>query len=132
MTPDKERFLKEGSRKCPKPTEGDGLTDQVQAVGMVSNRVLTAEEFARYKRNHWRIENCLHHVLDEDFLEDRSTARKSKNALSILRKTAYNVIRLMQIENQEGREHVIDVIDEISDDILLAARWVFKPIPSFY
>lgn len=132
VTPDKERFLKEGSRKCPKPIKGDGLTDHVQTVGMVSNRVLTAEEFAGYKRNHWRIENCLHHVLDEDFLEDKSTARKSKNALSILRKTAYNVIRLMQMENPEGREHVIDVIDEISDDIMLAARWIFKPIPSFY
>lgn len=46
--------------------------------GLVSNQVLTAEEFARYKRDHWRIENCLHHVLDEDFLEDKCTAKNLK------------------------------------------------------
>ncbi len=55
VTPDKETFLKQGSRKCPRPTEGDGIADQIQKVGMVSNRILTAEEFAGYKRDHWRI-----------------------------------------------------------------------------
>ena len=132
ITPDKETFLKRGSRKCPKPTEGDELTDQIQTVGLVSNRALTAEEFARYKRDHWRIENCLHHVLDEDFLEDKCTARKSKNTLSVLRKTAYNIIRLMQMEQPKDREHVIDVMDEIADDFSVAIRWLFNPIPSFY
>lgn len=132
VTPDKETFLKQGSRKCPKPTEGDGLTDQIQKVGLVSNRTLTAEEFARYKREHWRIENCLHYVLDEDFREDKCTARKSKNTLSVLRKTAYNIIRLMQIERPKDREQVIDVIDEITDDISAVAKWIFNPIPSFY
>ena len=132
VTPDKETFLKQGSRKCPKPTEGDELTDQIQKVGLVSNHVLTAEEFARYKRDHWRIENCLHYVLDEDFLEDKSTARKSKNVLSVLRKTAYNIIRLMQMDASKDRELVIDVIDEITDDFSIALKWVFDPIPSFY
>ena len=132
VTPDKETFLKQGSRKCPKPTEGDELTDQIQKVGLVSNHVLTAEEFARYKRDHWRIENCLHYVLDEDFQEDKSTARKSKNVLSVLRKTAYNIIRLMQMDASKDRELVIDVIDEITDDFSIALKWVFDPIPSFY
>lgn len=132
VTPDKETFLKQGSRKCPKPTEGDGLTDQIQKVGLVSNDVLMAEEFARYKREHWRIENCLHHVLDEDFLEDKCTARKSKNILSVLRKTAYNIIRLMQMDQPKDREMVIDVIDEIADDFSIAIKWIFDPIPSFY
>lgn len=132
VTPDKETFLKQGSRKCPKPTEGDELTDQIQRVGLVSNHVLTAEEFARYKRDHWRIENCLHYVLDEDFLEDKSTARKSKNVLSVLRKTAYNIIRLMQIDAPKDRKLVIDVIDEITDDFSIVLKWIFDPIPSFY
>lgn len=132
VTPDKETFLKQGSRKCPKPTEGDGLTDQIQKVGLISNHILTAEEFARYKRDHWRIENCLHYVLDEDFLEDKSTARKSKNVLAVLRKTAYNIIRLMQIDDPKDRELVIDVIDEITDDPSVALKWIFDPIPSFY
>lgn len=132
VTPDKETFLKQGSRKCPKPTEGDGLTDQIQKAGLVSNQVLTAKEFARYKRDHWRIENCLHHVLDEDFLEDKSTAKRSKNTLSVLRKTAYNIIRFMQMEHPKDREQVIDVIDEIADDFSIAIRWIFEPIPSCY
>lgn len=132
ITPDKETFLKQGSRKCPKPTEGDALTDQIQKVGLISNRVLTAEEFAGYRRDHWRIDNCLHHVLDEDFLEDKCTAKKSRNTLSVLRKTAYNIIRLMQMEHPEGREQVIDVIDEIADDFSITIRWIFDPIPSFY
>lgn len=132
VTPDKETFLKQGSRKCPKPTEGDKLTDQIQKVGLVSNHTLTAEEIARYKRDHWRIENCLHHVLDEDFLEDKCTARKSKNVLSVLRKTAYNIIRLMQIDARKDREFVIDVIDELTEDFSAALKWIFDPIPSFY
>lgn len=132
VTPDKKTFLKQGSRKCPKPTEGDELTDTIQTVGLVSNRILTAEEFARYKRDHWRIENCLHHVLDEDFLEDKCSARKSKNTLSVLRKAAYNIIRLMQLEQPKDREHVIDVMDEIADDLSVVIRWIFHPIPSFY
>ncbi len=132
VTPEKETFLKQGSRKCPKPTEGDELTDQIQKVGLVSNHTLTAEEIARYQRDHWRIENCLHHVLDEDFLEDKCTARKSKNVLSVLRKTAYNIIRLMQIDARKDREFVIDVNDEITEDFSAALKWIFDPIPSFY
>lgn len=132
VTPDKETFLKQGSRKCPKPTEGDDLTDPVQKVGLVSNRVLTAEEFARYRRDHWRIENCLHYVLDETFSEDKCAAKKSKNTLCVLRKTAYNVIRLMQMDEPKDRVQVIDVIDEIADDLSVATRWIFNPIPSFY
>ena len=93
---------------------------------------MTAEEIARYKRDHWRIENCLHHVLDEDFLEDKCTAGKSKDVLSVLRKMAYNIIRLMQIDAQKDREFVIDVMDEITEDFTAALKWIFNSIPSFY
>ena len=95
VPPDKETFLKQGSRKCPKPTEGDGITDQ-------------------------------------NFLEDRCTARKFRNVLSVLRKAAYNIIRLMQMESPKGRELIIDVIDEMADDFSVALKWIFEPIPSFY
>ena len=56
---------------------------------------LTAEEMAAYKRNHWRIENNLHHELDEVMKEDRSTAHGSKNNLAIIRKFVYNILRLV-------------------------------------
>ncbi len=54
------------------------------------------------------------------------------NILSVLRKTAYNIIRLMQIDHPKDRELVIDVIDEITDDFSIAIKWFFDPIPSFY
>lgn len=78
------------------------------------------------------IENGLHYVLDENFLEDKCTAKKSQNTLSVLRKTAYNIIWLMQIDEPKGRAQVIDVIDEIADDVFVVTRWIFEPIPSFY
>ena len=65
-------------------------------------------------------------------MEDRSTARKSKNVLSVLRKTAYNIIRLMQIDAPKDRKLVIDVIDEITDNFSVALKWVFDPLPSLY
>ena len=42
--------------------------------------------YKKKMRNHWRIENSLHHVLDELFHEDRSAARNSKNNMAVLRK----------------------------------------------
>lgn len=36
------------------------------------------------------------------------------------------------MEHPEGREQVIDVIDEIADDFSVTIRWIFDPIPSFY
>ena len=44
---------------------------------------ITAEEMFKYKRSHWKIENNLHHVLDDAFREDRSTATHSKYNLSL-------------------------------------------------
>lgn len=43
VAPDKETFLKQGSRKCTKPTEGDVITDSIQKVNPVSNKILTAK-----------------------------------------------------------------------------------------
>lgn len=110
-----EEFLKEGSRKQPKPTSGDGLEDEIQMTGLISSRLLRAEELMKYKRAHWAVENSLHYVLDEVFGEDKSTIRKGKNTMSVLRKCAYNIVRLLQMEESDGREYIPDVIDDICD-----------------
>ena len=65
ITPDVKTFLAKGSIRQPKPENGDGITDSMQTVGLVSNKKLTAEEAGAYKRAHWKIENGLHHVLDD-------------------------------------------------------------------
>lgn len=132
ITPSLEEFLKEGSRKQPKPASGDSLDDDIQTVGLVASRVLSAEELMEYKRQHWAVENGLHYVLDEVFGEDKSTIRKGKNTMSVLRKCAYNIARLLQMEASAGREYIPDVIDDVCDDLETGFRMIFQPIPSHY
>lgn len=66
------------------------------------------------------------------FLEDKCTAKRSKNTLSVLRKTVYNIIQFHADGASKGKKQVIDVIDEIPDDFSVSISWIFDPIPSFY
>lgn len=132
ITPSLEDFLKEGSRKQPRPASGDSLDDDIQMAGLVSSRVLSAEELMEYKRQHWAVENGLHYVLDEVFGEDKSTIRKGKDTMSVLRRCAYNIARLLQMESIAGREYIPDVIDDVCDDLEIGFRMIFQPIPSHY
>ena len=61
----------------------------------LSSPSLDAMAFAAAVRSHWRIENCLHWVLDVGFHEDRARNRKDHGAenLAILRRLALNVLR---------------------------------------
>lgn len=110
----------------------DELGNDIQWAGLVSSRSLTAEEMLEYKRQHWTVENRLHYVLDETFGEDKSTIKKGKNTMSTLRKCSYNIVRLLQMKDQKGREYVPDIIDDICDDLEIDLRMIFSPIPSFY
>ena len=55
----------------------------------------SARELMDAKRNHWGIENGLHWVLDMQFREDESRARKDNSAeiLNILRHMAFNILK---------------------------------------
>lgn len=57
---------------------------------------LPIEELSKIIRNHWKIENNLHWVLDMYFYEDLSRNRKdnSMENLSILKKICYNIIKM--------------------------------------
>jgi predicted transposase YbfD/YdcC len=61
----------------------------------LSSAPLDATAFVAAVRAHWRIENCLHWVLDVGFDEDRPRNRKDHGPenLSILRKLTLNVLR---------------------------------------
>lgn len=131
-TPSFAEFLEKGSRKQPKPTAGDGLDDDIQKTGLISSKELNAKELMDYKRQHWAVENDLHYVLDEVFGEDKSTIRKGKNTMSTLRKCAYNIARLLQMEEPKGRRYIPDVIDDICDNPEVGFRMIFRPIPSRY
>ena len=57
--------------------------------GMTAQRLLAA------KRSHWGIENGLHWVLDMQFREDESRARRDHSAenMNILRQMAFNILK---------------------------------------
>jgi hypothetical protein len=76
------------------------------------------------------VENTLHHVLDDVFREDRSSARKSKNNLALIRKIAYNILKIACIQDDTGKG-IQEMSDIFSDDLDLIAKYVFGAIQSF-
>lgn len=131
ITPDVETFLAKGSRRCPKPSRDGDAGKDIQETGMISDMLLTAGEMGRIKRAHWSVENRLHHVLDDSFREDRSPAKKSKNNLALVRKFAYNILRLAMLSG-ECSEIMTEAMDDFSDTPALMEKYVFSGIKSLY
>ncbi len=131
ITPDKETYLKKGSRRSPKPVEDEETGKDIQKTGMISDMELSAEEIGQIKREHWSVENRLHHVLDDTFREDRSPAKKSKNNLALIRKFAYNILRIAMLAG-DSSEIMTEAMDDFSDDPNLRKKYVFNGIASFY
>ena len=52
--------------------------------------------------------------------------------MSVLRKCAYNIARLLQMEDPKKRKHIPDVIDDVRDNLEIGLKKIFKPIPSQY
>lgn len=103
ITPAYEDFIKNGTVRRPRITTGDAITDDIHQVGLISSREMSAQETLKIKRNHWKIENSLHYVLDDLFREDRSSARKSKNNLAVIRKIAYNLLRIAILRKKQNQ-----------------------------
>ena len=77
------------------------------------------------------MENCVHHVLDDSFREDRSPAKKSKNNLALLRKFAYNILRLA-MRSGECSQIMTEAMDDFHDTPALMRKYVFSGIKSLY
>ena len=131
ITPDIKTFLEKGSRRRPKLVQDEEVGRDIQKTGMISDMELTAEEMGRIKREHWSIENRLHHVLDDTFREDRSPAKKSKNNLALIRKFAYNILRIATLYG-DCSEIMTEAMDDFSDDRYLREKYIFNGIKSFY
>lgn len=127
ITPAYGDFIKNGTARRPGITAGDDLTDDIHQVGLVSSRKMSARETLEAKRNHWKIENSLHHVLDDLFREDRSSARKSKNNLAVIRKIAYNLLRIAILREKTGSGPT-EMRDQFNDDPTLIEKYVFRGI----
>ena len=131
ITVSKAVFLRNGSCRKPKPVQGDGIGDDYQSVGMISDMKLSAKEMARLKRDHWKIEAGLHHVLDDAFCEDRSTATCSKFNLSVIRKFAYNILRLAILKEHPDKSPTL-MMDYFCDNPESLARYIFCEMESLY
>ena len=127
ITPSYEDFIENGTVRKPRITTGDNLTDDIHQVGLISSRRMSAQETLETKRNHWKIENSLHHVLDDLFREDRSSARKSKNNLAVIRKIAYNLLRIA-ILREKTESGPTEMRDQFNDDLTLIEKYVFRGI----
>lgn len=128
LTPSLREFLENGSIKQPKPEKGDGMNNSVQYVGLISDKVFSAKELAKIKREHWAIEDSLHYVLDVTMGEDSCKIKNGREAMSVLRKTAYNIARLLQIGRNKEQNFMIDILDLVMQDLSLGLEYIFKPI----
>lgn len=127
ITRDENEFLEKGSVKKPKIRKGDGFGDDVQIYGIIADYEMTAEEMAETNRKRWVIEDNLHHVLDDVFREDRSTAVRSKNNLALIRKFAYNLIQTAII--QTGKNcGIMEMMDEFADNWSLLEKYIFSEL----
>ena len=131
ITPDEETFRREGTIRQPGPASGDKEMDDIQVVGILSDMEMTAQDMGQCKREHWSVENRLHHVLDDTFREDRSPAKGSKNNLALIRKFAYNILRIAMI-HLSAKCPMTEMMDLLSDDENLLERYIFNGIESFY
>ena len=74
------------------------------------------------------MENKLHHVLDDTFREDRSPAKRSRNNLALIRKIAYNLLRISMIREYPTYT-MPEVMDAFSDNLELLGKYIFSSIP---
>lgn len=131
ITPDKEAYLRNGTVRKPKITTGDEAGDDRYRIGLVTDMGLTPQEMLDAKRRHWKIENGLHHVLDDTLREDRSPARKSKNNLAMLRKFVFNILQIARIR-EKSSDGFPEMMDLFADDSNKIRFYVLQGIESFY
>lgn len=116
-----ERTNRDGTNACQESRE---------ETAYIMDSKLSVEEFAKFVRSHWFIENKLHWVLDNTFKEDRSTIRKG-NALantSLLRKISYDIIRLCKEDNQSFEY----MCDDFRDNLEYIKKYIKNGIESLY
>lgn len=108
--------------------EGDitGAKEISEETVYVSDLEMDVEAMSGYIRKHWVIENSLHWVLDNTFKEDRSTNKKGNSVenTALLRKIAYNIIRLHQSKQTNCSFEYI--IDEFKYKISAIMSYIFK------
>lgn len=62
-------------------------------------------------------------MLDESFREDRTPAKKSKNNLALIRKFAYNILKIAML-HKACSQVMTEAMDDFCDDLYLMERYV--------
>jgi predicted transposase YbfD/YdcC len=70
-------------------------TESAELSYFISSLPPKVREHARHLRNHWRVENTLHHTLDVTFTEDASRIRKGNGSeiTSVFRRLALSILK---------------------------------------
>ena len=121
-----KEFLEKGSVRKPKIREGDSFGDDIEVFGIITDQIMGAEEISDKNRFRWRVE-AIHHSLDDVFREDRSPAKKSRNNLALIRKFAYNILRIAIIKSGKNIG-VQEMMDEFDASWSLVEQFVFSEI----
>jgi len=79
------------------------------------------ERLMELVRNHWAIENKLHHVRDVTLNEDRCRVRAGARPLATLRNTAIGLIRSLGRSIPEARENFWE---DRADAIKAVTGWI--------
>ncbi len=87
----------------------------------VSNRLLPVEKYARSIRQHWYIENKLHHVKDVAFQEDKGQRRVNPALFSTCIDFALNRLRSLGCDNIKSKiyELSLNIKNLLNDEVLM-------------
>jgi predicted transposase YbfD/YdcC len=99
----------------------DGTTTPVdETVGLISSRMLSAKEVAKYLRAHWCIENNLHWVKDVVLGEDRHTLRRGNapQIMSFLRSMCISLCNALKLRS------ISDTIHNLEKSTALLGRFL--------
>ncbi len=77
------------------------IEETVYGLTSLSEERASPMQVLAHNRGQWQIENCLHHVRDMTYDEDRSQVRKQQrpHAMASLRNIAISLLRLAGVEN---------------------------------
>ena len=96
----------------------------------VSSAAPDAVEFAPVIRDHWGIENCLHHPKDRTWHEDRHWVGKPQTGaiLSMLRSVACSVIRRVKVRGLRADADCPERIEYYARRPRAALRLIAQPL----
>ena len=132
VTPTREEFILHGSGKCGNPKEGDSEKCDIQVVGVISDLELKPKDILLIKRTHWICE-AAHNIIDRTFKEDASNASMAKYNTSLVRKCAFNIVKLAVLNGYIDKQLSTPMeMIALTEDTAVMRKILFDPFPRFH